>query len=87
MRDASSGAERPAARQRALTFTSQSYGPYGPDVNPVGRRKLGAVSRTRPPAFPGEDVAAWDQWANVARFATLDDFDDDGNLIIEGGGR
>ncbi len=81
-----SGAKSPAARQRALSFTSQSYGPYGPEVKSLPRRKLGAVSRTRPPAFPGEDVAAWDEWSHVAPYLTLDDFDDDGTMLVARGG-
>jgi hypothetical protein len=76
------GAERPTARQRALSFTSQSYGPSAGRVKRPG--KPGKLSVTRPPVTP-EDVATWDSWVKVAGLLSLDDFDDDGNLIVEGG--
>lgn len=73
------GASRPAARAQTLFETAGRPGAYD---RPAGGRAL--RSRLKPMVTPA-DVADWDRWEQVAELLYLDDFDDNGNLIMKGG--
>lgn len=80
MQDASSGAERLAALQRALNLTSQVYGRADRKVKPAVHRQN--LSRTRKPSTR-RDESLWDAFVSPQDFEWA--ITEDGVLTVKGG--